>query len=327
MPPAISVIVPVYNTGDVLEATIKSVICQTFNDFELILVDDGSTDGSGRICDEFAEKDPRIKVVHKSNGGICQARNVGIELSKSKYITFCDHDDFYSPFILEKEYDTITRENVDIVVAGKTVIQGNKKTTYGLSGLYTKKDIQGNLLLLLESNVINNVWNILYRRDIVGNIRFDESLKFGQEDYKFNYCLLRSVNSIFFIKDPLYTHVVRKGLSTSSKTYKELIPALIDTNNDLYSLIEEMTEDNQISYGQYVNVQGACIHTCLIYTVKTGVNFKEFKSVAEMLRCKGKFKNHGNDKSKLKYYVAYVLFYKKHYRLLFLVYKVFACKR
>ena len=96
--PKISVIIPVYNTGGILGQTINSVLNQTFRDFELILVDDGSTDGSGEVCDSFAQQDPRVVVIHKKNGGVSSARNLGLENANGDYIGFIDGDD-----IIEKE--------------------------------------------------------------------------------------------------------------------------------------------------------------------------------------------------------------------------------
>ena len=93
----ISVIVPVYNSEEYLPDTAASILNQSFEEFELILVDDGSKDRSGKICDELAQKDKRVKVIHKQNGGICSARNCALKLAKGEYIAFCDNDDMYLP--------------------------------------------------------------------------------------------------------------------------------------------------------------------------------------------------------------------------------------
>ena len=97
--PEISVILPVYNTGEILEKTIESILHQTFQDFELIIIDDGSTDNSYQICRKYSVKDKRIRVISQKNSGVCAARNKGIDLSEGKYITFCDHDDIYDKLI------------------------------------------------------------------------------------------------------------------------------------------------------------------------------------------------------------------------------------
>lgn len=110
-----SIIVPVYNVEQYLSRCIESVLSQTFKDFELILVDDGSTDSSGAICDHYAEKDNRIIVIHKENGGVSTARNVGIENARGEYITFCDSDDYYKDKLLETVVSYLEDDSVDVL--------------------------------------------------------------------------------------------------------------------------------------------------------------------------------------------------------------------
>ena len=116
MNPKISVIVPVYNTGEILRDTLDSIINQSYKDFELILVDDGSKDESPLICDEYAKQDSRVRVIHKKNGGICDARNTGISVAKGEYITFSDHDDLYMQDKLQVQIDLAEKYNADISV-------------------------------------------------------------------------------------------------------------------------------------------------------------------------------------------------------------------
>ena len=115
----ISVIVPVYNTAKYLETCIESILASTFTDFELILVDDGSKDGSGIICDKYSQKDGRIRVVHKNNGGVSSARNAGLEIARGKWITFIDSDDFIKPTFLDGLYKPIkTDPEIEFVHGG-----------------------------------------------------------------------------------------------------------------------------------------------------------------------------------------------------------------
>ena len=105
----ISIIVPVYNSEKYLPETAQSILKQSFSDFELILVDDGSKDGSGKICDQLAAKDTRIKVIHKTNGGICSARNAGLKEAAGEYIAFCDNDDIYLPSCISPALSTYSK--------------------------------------------------------------------------------------------------------------------------------------------------------------------------------------------------------------------------
>ena len=112
----ISVIIPVYNVEKYITKTIESVLIQTYTNFELILVDDGSQDNSGQICDIYSAKDQRVRVIHKKNGGVSSARNVGIDLSSGKYIAFIDGDDFVSEYYLETLHNMLVTNNVDMAV-------------------------------------------------------------------------------------------------------------------------------------------------------------------------------------------------------------------
>ena len=112
--PKISVIMPVYNSKQFLRMAVDSVLNQTFKDFELILVDDGSKDGSGAVCDEYAQIDARVKVIHQENGGICSARNTGMKAAVGEYLAFIDNDDEYLPNLLEENY-TLAKEHLSLI--------------------------------------------------------------------------------------------------------------------------------------------------------------------------------------------------------------------
>ena len=113
--PKISIIIPVYNSSSFIDISIEHILNQTFQEFEVILVDDGSTDDSGDICEKYALIDPRFKVVHKQNEGVSKARNAGIEEASADYICFCDSDDYYHPQFLEILYKTIVESHEDVV--------------------------------------------------------------------------------------------------------------------------------------------------------------------------------------------------------------------
>lgn len=116
--PKISVIVPVYNVAPYLKKCVDSIINQTFTDIEIILVDDGSTDESGTICDQYAQKDSRVKVIHKPNGGLSDARNSGLEVCSGEYIGFVDSDDWISPDMYETLIHFAVKEDLDVAMCG-----------------------------------------------------------------------------------------------------------------------------------------------------------------------------------------------------------------
>ena len=159
--PQISIIVPVYNTEKYLERCLNSILSQTFTDFELLLINDGSTDSSGGICDEYATKDSRIRVFHKKNSGVTSARRLGVEESKGEYISFVDSDDNLYPKSLEILINNVTSNDIDIIVsdiANESTISGYEFVKYSLLGC-----------------VQASIWGRLYRKDLFDNASFDVS--------------------------------------------------------------------------------------------------------------------------------------------------------
>ena len=113
--PLVSIIMPVYNTGSIISNTLDSILSQSYTNFELIIIDDGSTDVSGHICSTYAAKDKRIQLIRQQNKGICEARNAGIQLAKGKYVTFCDHDDTYHASLLETTVRYAEDFNLEVI--------------------------------------------------------------------------------------------------------------------------------------------------------------------------------------------------------------------
>lgn len=174
----ISVVVPIYNTGNYLVRCIDSVLQQTYSDIELILVDDGSTDNSGEICDAYQKKDRRIKVIHKKNGGLSEARNEGITCAKGEYIAFVDSDDYIAPNMLKILYDNLIEKNADISICNFWWIDEKEKMleTNGEDEkeCFVDKDI---LKLLYNNDFEYNfsivvAWNKLYKRSLFKEIRY-----------------------------------------------------------------------------------------------------------------------------------------------------------
>lgn len=221
----VSVIMPVYNSGQYLETAVNSIISQSFKDWELILVDDGSTDGSSEKCDEYASKDSRIVVIHQKNGGICNARNAALYVAKGEYIAFSDHDDEYLPNLLDNVYAYAKKENADIVKFGKKeyVIRNGtvlyEKSFVLPSITYFQKNLSLDLPKLMNRGILECVWDCLFRRELLisNNILFDETFKTGGEDIDFILNILRYVNRISFLNEIYYVHYVREGFSTSGK--------------------------------------------------------------------------------------------------------------
>ena len=157
----VSVIMPVYNSGEYLQTAVDSILSQSLKDIELILVDDGSTDGSSEKCDEYAKKDKRVVVIHQKNGGICNARNAALKIARGEYIGFSDHDDEYVPGYLEHAYNDAILNNADLVKVGKReyIILGGKvlrtKQSNLPSRVYHQEDIKKEYFDLVNSDELD----------------------------------------------------------------------------------------------------------------------------------------------------------------------------
>ena len=226
----VSIIVPAYNCIKSLECCVCSIRQQTYTNFELILVDDGSADGSGKLCDRFAAEDDRILVIHKPNGGVSSARNAGIDAATGGYITFCDSDDYLEPDYLETLVQT-AKSNPDCghiwccfqTVTGyqKENAEPNYTSTKSLL-CYTLQDYMSLHEMWLDAEP----WNKLYRTDIVqtAKVRFPEDLSLG-EDWLFNLAYIdASVNDrIAVVTKPLYNYVRGNNDSLDSKYRQDLL--------------------------------------------------------------------------------------------------------
>ena len=210
----ISVIVPVYKSEKTLARCVKSLQGQTETDLEILLVDDGSPDDCPRICDDFAGRDKRIRVIHKENGGVSSARNAGIRSARGEYLLFADSDDFADAHLAER----LLRE----MEAGDLAVCGFHHHYVGRDVLKVPEDVpetQGERFLrLYGQGYLNMPWNKLFRRELAGT--FDESLSLG-EDLLFNLDYLRRSAGISVVSDALYHYIQEDGGNTLSSRKRQ----------------------------------------------------------------------------------------------------------
>ena len=220
----VSVIVPVYNTECYLKKCIDSIRRQTYQDLDIIIVDDGSSDQCGKLCDQIAESDARIRVLHKKNGGLSVARNAGIRIASGEYLVFCDSDDWMETNIIKTALDEIKKADCQMIIWGYSADVVNKNDALlsssrcaidamvevGNAGCLTRKEAQG---------LIGYAWNKLYRRDIVVNrqIQFENGISLV-EDVLFNSCVLMYCNRVKFI-NTVGTHYIQRKLTTLGNAY------------------------------------------------------------------------------------------------------------
>lgn len=209
--PLISVIVPVYKVEKYLERCVKSIVDQTYKNFEIILVDDGSPDRCPAMCDAWAVKDSRIQVVHKENGGLSDARNAGMEISSGELIGFVDSDDWIAPDMYQRLYAAMKGDNSDIAACGVEIVweDGTPSRRLTKTGSSTLSREEGMRAIIEESWLKHPVWYKLYRADIIRDIKFPVG-KY-HEDVFWSYQAVGNAKRISVIDDIGYYYWQRSG--------------------------------------------------------------------------------------------------------------------
>lgn len=212
----ISVIVPVYNVGKYLDRCIKSIVQQTYHNIEIILVDDGSTDTSGKICDKWATSDSRIKVIHQANGGVSRARNVGMQNATGNFVLFVDSDDFLHVTMCETLRTMLKTENADVSVCRAHVVLGDASDSKSMAGInIVTCSNRDEAAFQLFSVLDNSLWNKLFKSNLVEGIKFEEGRTFGEDPF-FLVQALNKANKVAFCTAELYFHRLRPGSITRS---------------------------------------------------------------------------------------------------------------
>lgn len=210
----ISVVIPVYNTEKTLKKCVESLLNQTFKDFEVLLINDGSPDSSENICLHFAEKDCRVRYIKKENGGLSSVRNLGIEKAKGKYIGFIDSDDYVESNMLEFMYEKAEKENCDIVLCGYFIEKRKTKINNCPEMSLNESNYNDYLVELKSKNLIDSAWNKLYRLDFLR--KSGVLMPYGElyEDTAFNLELLMFKPKINVYSECFYHYVQNMGSIT-----------------------------------------------------------------------------------------------------------------
>lgn len=229
----ISVVVTVYNIEEYLGRAVDSILNQTYRNLEVILVDDGSLDGSGALCDEYAKKDPRVKTVHQKNGGAWQARNTGMAHASGDYLTFVDGDDWIDPRMYEALLSAMEQQDADLAVCRYRRVYEEEIRDFSTPNAYVfegqeilEKYIEEDDGFLIQTAP----WNKLYKRSIVGELQFPKSL---YEDMIYTIHLLNQTKRSVYLDQAYYNYVCSRQTSTTNKgvqekTFYDLIPNLYE---------------------------------------------------------------------------------------------------
>lgn len=232
----ISIIVPVYKVEDYLERCIDSILDQTYKDLEVILVDDGSPDSCGSICDSYREKDKRVRVIHQKNGGLSAARNSGIEIATGAYLLFIDSDDWIKQDLCASVWKAAVSRDADIVVFGYSIINEelqilSDKVVSGRHMITGKQALKD----LLSNKIENYAWNKLYKKELFLDVRYPKG--FVWEDVGTTYKLFLKAEKVFLLDRSYYYYFQRSTNITSNITTKALY--------DIFTLRRKRYEDLQ----------------------------------------------------------------------------------
>ena len=271
----ISIIVPVYNVENYIEKCVNSIINQTYKNIEIIIVDDGSKDNSGKKCDELAKKDNRIKVIHKLNGGLSDARNSGMKIANGKYIGFVDSDDYIKEDMFETLYKLNKKYNSDISIVsyyeiyrGKIISVRDSKKLEELSKLEAIKE------LLIDTKIQSYAWNKLFKKELFEGIEFPTNKNF--EDIATTLLLFERANKVVLLEDPKYYYVRRDDSIVGDrnyKTYKDYLDVIYDKYKYLDGKYKEIDVYNAYNF---------VINMIWVYTIIVAFDieniYKDFES-------------------------------------------------
>lgn len=249
----ISVIVPIYNVEKYISRCIETIINQTYKNLEIILIDDGSTDRSGDICDEYANKDKRIRVIHKENEGPSDARNSGLSVATGEYISFIDSDDWIALNMYEILHAAIDTEKADLAFGVTQRSSGN--SSYNIPDdsqiILAGNDILESFIYPWHNpHILKSVWDKLYRRDIIGNIKFIKGMVHG-EDAHFTLEILSKCKKCVFVGKTVYYYFDIREESITAHRHKITERLFTDRIPLLKSQIQILQEAGREDLAEY----------------------------------------------------------------------------
>lgn len=272
----ISIIVPVYNVEDYLMKCLDSILGQTYKNLEIILIDDGSKDNSGNICDEYALKSEKIKVIHKENEGLSVTRNLGIKVATGDYIAFIDSDDYITEDYCEMLYNILKETKADVASAAYKVVRTDGSVIIDSSidsGLYQNEivEYEGTEIIkefLRQKTFKNFVWNKLFKKSVICN--FQEKVNY--EDIVFSFNVLSTIKKITYINKNCYFYLKRSTSITATITEKNLLDfgkAIYDRYNLINSKYPELKRYNMYAF----------LESSLAISIKYVISKRAFKEV------------------------------------------------
>lgn len=280
----VSIIVPAYNAEKYLSKCIDSILNQSHRRIEIILVDDGSSDNTGLLCDEYAEKDPRVKVVHTKNEGLSHARNTGIKEAGGEYVCFIDSDDCVSALFVEKLLDAAIDNGTRISQCDVRLVDENTAASLGEWKVKTKSNVVNGRKLVLDSlrggNIQNVVvWNRIYEKSLLSETSFEE--KRIHEDEFFTYKILYG-EKVALVHECLYLYTQNPSGITKSGKYNAAYCDIIDAFNEKNEFFIQH-KDSELLYANCVYILSSVIPSIIVKYTTRG-NKKEKNGVIKRLK-------------------------------------------
>lgn len=294
--PEISIIVPVYNVEEYIQRCIDSLLVQTYKEIEILLIDDGSKDRSGTICDEYALKDDRIRVIHKANGGVSSARNTGLDNAAGRYIMFCDPDDYVEPTWCEKLFDAIERSGGFFACCGyncvtlsgelqntKVIQRGGLKPAEALVELYVNGALPSACYKIFNAKTIK-----------MDHIRYDEKLNIA-EDFLFVLCYLRTrIDNLEIVPEALYNYVTDRPQSLTKKIVPEHWKLSQHVRDEVHMTMQaygvDFSEYREAYYSGLITTILQSMNMIFNYNVSNREKFARGKAILSSDECKDAFR-------------------------------------
>ena len=285
-----SIIVPVYNVEKYLRQCLDSIKMQTYKEIEVVLINDGSTDESRTICDEYVKYDSRFRVVHTINQGVSVARNLGIKESSGDYILFVDSDDYLEMNAVYKINKILENKSYDLMIYGIVKEVEDKKIIINSSEFLNEEyksneEIKGILPYLIKTEMINSPIKV-YKSDLLKKekIYFDNNINIG-EDYLFNMKCFLHANNLYIIKEPLYHYMIRNIKSLSNKFIDDKYSQLVYVNDNIKKLIDNNINNIELNEAiLYIRLKN--IYSCFMDMHKKSCNYsysKKIETISEIL--------------------------------------------
>jgi len=262
----ISVIIPVYNVENYLHKCINSVLAQTYKNIEVLLINDGSTDNSPMICEQFAKENKKVKVFHKENGGVSSARNLGLKKAMGDYIGFVDADDWIEPEMYEQMRGKLIQENAQICIISNYV-RGNKKFS-NCNIVENSISREEGVKAILDYNFPSSLWTSLYKSNILNNLYLNEKIH-HLEDFEFQIRAINNSTKIAISNSFFYNYRDREGSANNSGFNSKVLTCL-----EIIPIVDKIIKNNSHIKNIYVNAVRSRM-TLVVSSFMARTNYKD----------------------------------------------------